>query len=289
MDARSWITLLLLALIWGSSFLLIKIGVAEISPIWVVAARTFAGSLFLLALMRWRRESLPGRSLWPALVVVAFFNNVVPFTLIAWGELWIASGVAAILNATTPLFSVLISTSVGDERLSVPKVVGIVVGFVGVVVLIGAGVREFTQGLLGQLAIVAASASYAIGALYVRRWLKGGRPIPLATGQLLLATLMSLPFALLPANLPQAMPSPLAVASITALGLLGSGLAYVLYYRLIAVVGATRTLLVTYLLPITALFWGWLFLDETITVRTLLGMALIFSGILLVNRERPLP
>lgn len=287
MDLGSWIVLGLLGLIWGSSFLFIKVGVAEVSPAWLVAGRLIAGTLFLLAVLRWRKESLPDRRLWPALAVTTFFNSTFPFLLIAWGEQWVASGLAAILNATTPLFSVVIASSVGDERISWQKVGGILIGFVGVIILIGADLQEITQHTLGEVAIVVASASYAVGALFARRWLQGSRAVPLATGQLLLGVLMITPLALPPANRPAIMPSLPAIGSIAALGLFGSGLAYVLYYRLISTVGATRTLIVTYIIPVTALLWGWLLLDETLTIKTLAGMGLIISGILLVNRERP--
>ncbi|MCZ7575015.1 MAG: EamA family transporter [Ardenticatenaceae bacterium] len=287
MDVGSWVVLGLLGLVWGSSYLFIKIGVGEVPPAWVVAGRLLAGTLFLSAILRWRKESLPPRRLWPALAATTFFNSAFPFLLIAWGEQWVSSGLASILNATTPLFSVVIASSAGDEHLSWQKVAGIVIGFVGVIVLIGASLREVTQSTLGELAIVAASACYAVGALFARRWLKGSRPVPLATGQMMLGFLMVVPLVFLPANRLVVTPSAVAVASIAALGLLGSGLAYVLYYRLISTVGATRTLLVTYIIPVTAILWGWLLLDETLSLRTFLGLGLIISGILLVNREHP--
>lgn len=288
MDLRSWIVLGLLGLIWGSSFLFIKVGVAEMPPAWLVAGRLLMGALFLYAILRWRKESLPPRRLWPALAATTFFNSAFPFLLIAWGEQWVSSGLASVLNATTPLFSVVIASTAGDERLSWQKIAGVTIGFVGVFVLIGVNLREVTQSTLGELAIIAASACYAIGALFARRWLKGSRPVPLATGQMLLGFLMILPLIFLPANRPAVVPSTVALGSVAALGFFGSGLAYVLYYRLISTVGATRTLIVTYIIPVMALLWGWLLLNETLSIRTFAGMGLIISGIVLVNRERPL-
>lgn len=289
MSIRDWIVLLLLSLVWGSSFLFIKLGVNELPPVVVVAGRLLGGALFLVAVLRWQKGSLPPRRLWPALALVALFNNVLPFILIAWGEQWVASGLASILNATTPLFSVVVATSFGDERLSWQKVVGVAIGFIGVVVLIGDGIRGLSHNTWGELAIIVASASYALGALFIRRWLQGGRPVSLAGGQLVMAFLLTAPLLTIPANHPASMPSTIAIGSVAALGLIGSGLAYVLYYRLIMAVGATRTLMVTYLVPLTAIIWGWLLLDETLSLRTFLGMGFIFSGILLVNRERQRP
>lgn len=287
MTARNWGQLIILSLIWGSSFLFIKIGVTELSPVWVVLGRLLAGALFLMALAAWRGVGLPPARFWLPLVPVAFFNNVLPFILIAWGETHIGSGLASVLNATTPLFSVLIMSTIGDERWNWPKGLGIAIGFLGVFVLVGADLRDLAAaGTQGQLAIVGASLCYAVGGFLVRRTLTGGKPLALATGQLLVAFALTLPMALLPATMPTALPSPLVLGSVAALGFLGSGLAYAIYYSLIAEVGATRTLVVTYLVPVTALFWGWLFLSETLDRQMLTGLALIVFGIILVNRRQ---
>jgi drug/metabolite transporter (DMT)-like permease len=298
MNTKQLATLGLLALIWGSSFLLIKVSVVEIGPVLVVAGRLALGLVFLFGALLVRGQRLPGRRLWRALLIVALVNNVAPFLLIAWGEQQVASGLAAILNSTTPLFSVILASTWGDETLSPSKVAGLLVGFFGVVALIGADVRDFLVAnsavAAGQLAIVLASASYAVGAVYARRRLRGQPALQLATGQALIAFVIILPFALLPANVPARLPSIQAILAVVALGLFGSGLAYVLFYSLLEQVGATRTVIVTYLLPLVAVLLGWLLLGEQLSWQTVLGLGLILLGVALVNEmrlrlRRPLP
>lgn len=289
MTLRQVATLLLLALIWGSSFLFIKWGVLEMPVMAVVAGRLGMGLLFLLGVMIWQRRALPRRALWVPLLVVALVNNVVPWFLIVWGEQHISSGLASILNATTPLFSVLLASTWGDEQFTWFKSGGLVLGFVGTIVLIGADLRDFfvadNQVLLGELAILGAALCYAIGAVYARRTLRGEPAVQLATGQLLIASLIILPLMAIPANQPQQWPSLQALLGVAALGFFGSGLAYILFYTLLEEVGATRTVVVTYLLPLVALFLGWSVLGELITWRTLAGMGLILLGIGLVNGQ----
>lgn len=287
MNARQMGILGVLALIWGSSFLFIKLGVAEMPPLMVVAARVTLGLLFLSVTLLVRGGGLPRRALWRPLLVVALVNNVIPWTLLAWGEQYVASGLASILNATTPLASVVLASTWGDETFSLSKLGGLLLGFAGVVLLIGADLSAFfttsNLTLLGELGILGSAIFYAVGAVYARRTMRGESPLQLATGQLAIATLLILPWMLLPSNWPTTMPSLPALAGVGALGLFGSGLAYLLFYHLLEQVGATRTVVVTYLLPLVAVFLGWLVLGESITWQTVAGMALILGGIGLVN------
>jgi drug/metabolite transporter (DMT)-like permease len=293
MNAKQLSTLGLLALIWGSSFLLIKVSVVEMGPVLVVAGRLALGLLFLFGALLVRGQRLPGRQLWKALLVVALVNNVAPFLLIAWGEQQVASGLAAVLNSTTPLFSVILASTWGDETLSASKISGLLLGFLGVVALIGMDVRDFfvasSTVAAGQFAIVLASASYAVGAVYARRWLRGQPALQLASGQLLIAFVIVLPFALLPSNMPAQLPSIQALLAVAALGLFGSGLAYLLFYSLLEQVGATRTVVVTYLLPVVAVLLGWVVLGERLSWQTMLGLGLILMGVALVNEMRVRP
>lgn len=288
MTTRQWAIMGLLALIWGSSFLFIKWGVTEMPPVMVVAGRLVMGLVFLFGALLARGQRLPRRALWRPLLVVAIFNNVVPWLCLSWGEQYISSGLASILNATTPLFSIILASMWGDEQFSGLRLAGLGVGFAGVVVLIGADLRDFfaenNSVALGELAVLIASLSYAIGAVFARRTMRGESALQLATGQILIATLLVLPVALLPASWPETLPSTRALLGVGALGLFGSGLAYVLFYALLEQVGATRTVVVTYLLPIVAIFLGWAVLGEAIFLRTVAGMGLILGGILLVNR-----
>lgn len=293
MTTRQLATLGVLALIWGSSFLFIKWGVTEMPVMLVVAGRLGMGLCFLFGAMLVRGQGLPRRELWRSLLIVAIANNVIPWFMLAWGEQYVSSGLAAVLNATTPLFSVMLASTWGDETFVPAKGVGLLLGFMGVVVLIGADLRDFfaanSRVLLGELAVIVASVGYAVGAVYGRRSFRGESPLQLATGQLLIAFLIILPLALLPINHPTALPSPKALLGIATLGFLGSGFAYLLFYSLLAEVGATRTVIVTYLLPIVAIFLGWAVQGEALTWQMVGGMALILGGIGLVNRGQAAP
>jgi drug/metabolite transporter (DMT)-like permease len=293
MSAKQWGILAILALTWGSSFLFIKWGVAEMSFLAVVAGRLFFGLLFLVGTLLVTRTPLPPRHLWKHLAFVAIANNVIPWTLLAWGEQYVPSGVAALLNATTPLFTFLLAMVWADERLSVMKIVGLVLGFVGVTVVIWQDISAaFTQQtntltLLGEIAILIMAFGYAVGSVYGRRYLKGVPAVQSATGQLFIAALVIFPATFLTNSIPATLPSPQAIGAIAALGFFGSGMAYYLYFQLLTQVGATRTTVVTYLLPLVAIVLGFLLLNEPITREMLFGIALILGGVIFVNGAIP--
>lgn len=293
MSGKQWAILAILALTWGSSFLFIKWGVAEMSFLAVVAGRLFFGLLFLVGTLFITRTPLPPRHLWKHLAFVAIANNVIPWTLLAWGEQYVPSGVAALLNATTPLFTFLLAMLWADERLSLMKVVGLILGFVGVTVVIWQDISAaFTQQtntltVLGEIAILIMAFGYAVGSVYGRRYLKGVPAVQSATGQLFIAALVIFPATFFTNSIPATLPSLQAIGAIAALGFFGSGMAYYLYFQLLTQVGATRTTVVTYLLPLVAIVLGWLLLNEPITRDMLVGIALILGGVIVVNGALP--
>jgi len=286
MKTSHLLQLLLLSAVWGISFLLIRIAGDSFPPLWVALLRCSAGALLLWGVMAVNGRSLPPRRLLFWLLLVAFFNNAIPFTCFAWGERTIPSSTAAVINATTPIWTLLISLAVQRGHVTARMIVGVVLSFAGVILVVygqgssGRSTAE-SQGLALGVALVAlASLCYAIATVMAKAKLKGIDPIGLATTQLTLASLMLLPVAV-------AGPHPAAVrwssiAAIVTLGLAGSGLAYLLYYNLLAHVSATHVAAVTYLLPIWGLFWG-LLAHESIGWTAYAGVAVVVSGLVLLN------
>ncbi len=270
--------LLALAGLWGSSFFFFKVLVEALPPLTVVLGRVgFAAvlmNLFLLA----RNQRMTGSMPWGRFVVMGLLNNVIPFSLIVWGEARIPSGLASVLNATTPVFGVLAAHVLTQtERLSWGRLAGVLFGLLGVVILIGpdamAGLNSET--LPGDLACLAAAFSYALAGIYGRRF-RGLPPLQIATGQLTGATLIMLPVAAAVDRfwrLP--MPAVETWEAMAAIAVLCTVLAYILYFRILATSGATNLLLVTFLLPVSALLLGAVFLGEHVPLRAFGGMALI--------------
>jgi drug/metabolite transporter (DMT)-like permease len=218
-------------------------------------------------------RSGPGSRSW------ALLNNLVPFTLIAWGQTHIDSGLASIINATTPLFTVLVAhVLTADERMTAGRLAGVALGLAGVVVLIGPSAPGGVgAGVAGELAVLAAAVSYAFAGVYGRR-LGGLPPAVAAAGMLICSSVMVAPLALAVDGLPQAVPAPSVLAAILAIAVLSTALAYILYFRILAAAGATNLLLVTFLIPVTAILFGVVLLGERLGLSALAGMALIFAG-----------
>jgi drug/metabolite transporter (DMT)-like permease len=294
--ADGWRTrFLLLTLIWGASFLFIKLGVAAFAPLQVALGRVVFGTAALLAVLRARREPLPREPVvWAHLAVAALLLNVVPFTLFAAAEQSISSALAGICNATTPLFTLLVAILVlPDERPNARRCLGLAIGFAGVVVVLGAwrglgGGQDATAALLA----LAASACYGLGWAYVRRNLSGRRhsSLALSAGQLVAGTLELAVVAPLATTVPTHVPAS-AVLAIVALGALGTGLAYVLQYGLIRDVGATVATTVTYFIPIVSVLIGVAVLGEQLSWNAPAGAAVIIAGALIsrapaVRRQR---
>lgn len=288
MTAREWATLVALSILWGGSFFFNGVAVRELPPLTIVLARVGIAALALwlvLAALRIQVPRVPG--LVAACLGMGLLNNAVPFTLFVWGQGHIASGLAAILNATTPLFGVLVAhVLTRDERLTAGKAAGVIAGFAGVVVMLGPDLLAgLGTGLAAQLACLAAALSYAFAGVYGRRFRRMGVP-PLATaaGQVTASTLVMLPLVLLveqPWTLPP--PGTETWGALLGIGLLSTALAYVLYFRLLASAGTTNLLLVTFLIPVSAILLGTLVLGERLALRHLAGMALIGAGLALMD------
>lgn len=284
MTAVAWAMLIVLSVLWGGSFFFVGIAVREVPAFTVVAVRVGIASLALWAILAMLRIRPPrGPGLWVAFLGMGLLNNVIPFALITWGQHHIASGLAAILNATTPLFTVLVAhVLTSDERATQSKVLGLVCGFAGVVVLLGTDMLAgLGVTLLAQGACLAAALSYAFAGVFGRRFQRLGVP-PLATaaGQATASTCVMIPLAVLADDLwTLSMPGTATLWALLGLGLLSTALAYVLYFRILATAGATNLLLVTFLIPVSAILLGVLILHESLMPRHYIGMALIGLGL----------
>lgn len=294
MRPKQFATLLLLAAVWGASFLLIRLSVQSAAapgnfpPMTLVGIRIGGGALVLYGLLLLRGGRFPWAASAP-LALLGLINAALPYFLFSWGEQYIESNLAAIYNATTPLFTVILALLiVREERLSGVRSLGVVIGFLGVLYLFGDGLRSIGRGrsvdqLYGELACVAASFCYGVGNMWARRRLRELPPMQLATGQLFFGTLWTLPVILLVEQPWRTLaPSWEAIGALTVLTLLGTAFAQILFFNLLTEVGATRTAQVTYLLPIFGLFWGWL-VGETITSRAVGALAIVLVGVLIVN------
>ena len=280
--------LFLLSAVWGISFLLIKWGGEVFPPLWVALLRCVFGAAVLWLALRLGRHTLPPAGLWKPLLLVAFFNNVVPWSFFAWGELSVSSNIAAILNATTPLFTLMISLGVREIAPSVRVILGVLIGLGGVSLTVFGGLSGGHASTLGVTVLAAAGLGYAIATVIAKRTLQGLNPVGLATTQLTLAGAMLLPAALLgPA--PAALTTQ-AVTSMLFLGVFGSGFAYLLYYGLLSRISSTQVVAVTYLLPVWGLFWGAV-AGERVGLLSVVGVGVILAGLALLNlrprRARP--
>ena len=287
--------LLILACIWGASFVLIKFSLEGLSPIQIVLARLSFGTLALLVILAARRIPLPrDLRMWGHLTLMAVVANVIPFFLFGWGEQRITSGMAGVLNGTTPLFTLLIAAALlPAERLSPARAMGLLAGFAGVVLVVGPWRSEGANELSGQLAIVLAAACYGVAFTYTRRFISGrGEPLALAAGQLGAGTLMLWVAAPLIAAEPMELTARVVLSAAT-LGAVGTGLAYLLYYRLITDAGATTASMVTYLIPVVAVILGVAVLGEPVTWNLFAGAAVVILGVAIADgrftRAAPAP
>jgi len=288
MTASDWALLAILSIVWGGSFLFVGVAVRELPPLTIVALRVVTAASALLLTLRLMGVDLPRtRQVWSAFLGMSILNNVIPFTLIVWGQSHIASGLASILNATTPLFTVIVAHYLTeDERLTGQRFAGVIVGFAGVAVMIGAAAfASLDASILAQLAVLGAALSYGFSGVFGRRFKTMGIP-PLATaaGQVTVSSAILLPTALIvdrPWTL--AMPSTGAIVSLAALGLVSTAFAYLIFFRLLARAGATNVGLVTFLIPVSAILLGVLVLGETLAMRHMAGMALIGGGLILID------
>ncbi len=292
MKAREWFLFGLLGLVWGSSFLWIKIAVRDIGPVTLVAFRLLFGLAGLLAVVLVRRPRFPSeRPTWAVLGLLGLTNTALPFILISWGEQSIDSAVASILNGTVPLFTLVIAhLSLHDDRITPARVIALLTGFAGVVMLVSRDLdpQGFGGNLGGQLAVLTAAVSYAGSSVFARRKLRQVNPIVQAFVPLVAADAaawVAVPVFEWPLKLPSL---PLTWVALVWLGLLGSCLAYLLYFHLLHTLGPTRTTMVTYVFPLVGLILGVAFLGERADWRLVLGAGLVAAGIAVANwKPRP--
>lgn len=288
MTAYEWGLLITLSVLWGASFFFNGVAVRELPTFSVVVVRVVLGAVTLLIVMRFMGQRMPGGGvIWRAFFALGLINNVIPFCLIVWGQAHLASGVASILNATTPLFTVIVAHFfTTDEKITRGRLLGIALGFGGVVVMFGG---DTLQGLglnvLAPLACLGAALAYGFGGVYGRRFKKlGVTPMATATGQVCASSVILLPVMLVvdqPWNLP--MPGMASIAALVGLAVLSTALAYILYFRILETAGATNLLLVTFLIPISAIFLGVIILGEVLLAKHIAGMALIGSGLIAID------
>jgi len=292
MSALAWSLLVALSVLWGGSFFFVGVAVAEVPPLTLVALRVGIAAALLAAALPAMGVAFPrGGRAWGAIAVMALLNNAIPFTLIVVAQQALPSGLAAILNATTPLWGVLVAHALTREERARPgKVAGVALGFAGVAAMMGPAILA-GAGAAGAatLAMLAGTLSYAFAGVWGRRFRAiGVAPMQAAFGQVAASSLMMVPLALAlerPWTLP--VPSGAAVAAVIGLAALSTALAYVLYFRILALAGAVNLLLVTFLIPVSAILLGTLVLGEALEPRHLLGMALIGAGLAAID-GRPL-
>jgi drug/metabolite transporter (DMT)-like permease len=279
--------LFVLAFIWGWSFLFIKVAGEGLTPTTVAWTRIALGAGVLYAVLYGQRRRVPvDRASLRHYAVVTLAGNIVPFTLLAWGEQHITSALTAVLNASTPLFTALFAAIGLAERLRPVQVAGLALGVVGVAVAAGLGASDLEgSSTAGALAAIFAGAGYGVAFVYMRRHLVSYPPIVAATGQLATGAVLLFPVAAATSVAGGVSLTPTRVASILLLGVLGTGVAYVLNYRIIADIGATKASLVTYIIPVVAVVVGILVLDEPFEARLLVGGALTVAGIAAVNHK----
>lgn len=288
MGRREWLMLIVLSLLWGTSFLAIEIALRELSPLWIVTLRiTLAAlALWVMVLLLGLRPKF-NATIWWAFLIMGLTNNVIPFNLIVWGQQFINSGLAAILNATTPIFSVLVAAlMLHDEKPGLGKFIGVGFGFIGTVLMIGPQALEgIGDDVLGQLAILGASLSYALSAAFGRRFNGLGlNPLVSAAGMLTVSSALLLPLALILGSASDVLKiHSHTVLALLSLAILSTALAYQIYFRVLASSGATNILLVTFLIPVSAVLLGYVFLQESLRWEHFAGMALIGLGLLAID------
>jgi len=287
MNAQEWGLLLFLSLLWGGSFFFVGVAVKALPPFTIVAAR-----VGIAAVLLWSTARLTGLSPRavarhaPALALLGLINNAAPFVLIVWGQTRLASGLAAILNASTPIFTVILAHFVTTtERLTWSRFGGAALGLAGVAAMMGGDYLGADSSLWAEFAVLGAAGAYACASLYARRFrARGLAPIDIATGQVTAAALMLLPLALF-VDRPWTLPAPglAPLSAILAIGAFSTALAYVVYFRILAGAGATNVVLVTLLAPVTSIFLGAFALGERLELRHFVGLALIAGGLALID------
>ena len=285
MGIKEWVLIITLSIVWGGSFFFVGVAVKELPPLTIVLFRVALASMILLAIVYLKGERMPSSlSIWGSFMVMGALNNLIPFCLIVWGQTHIESGLASILNATAPMFSIVLAHFfIREEKLTFNRIAGVVLGWIGVSILIGIeSLRGFGLEVIGQIAVLGAAISYAFAAIYGRRF-KDMKPIVVATGMLCGSTIMMIPLALYfdqPWNLA---PGAMTIMSILGLAAISTSLAYIIYFHVLATAGPTNLLLVTFLIPISAIVLGVMVLGEQLGWEIFVGMGMIFIGLITID------
>lgn len=285
MGNSEWLLLFVLALLWGGSFFFIELAIDGLRPFTIVLIRVGLAAAVLVGVAFMQGEKLPRTSkIWGGFLLMSLVSNVIPFSLITWGQTEITAGLASIMLATTPIFTVILAHFfTPDEKLTVPRFIGVLLGICGVTVLIG---PSFLQGInaqsMGQLAVLAAAASYGVSAL-VARSMSGSSPLVNSAGMLSAATLIMLPLALIIDQPWTATPGMVPLLGALGLSLVSTALAYLIYFRLVGRAGASNASLVTLLIPVTAVLLGTIFLGERLPWTAFAGMGVILCGLIVID------
>jgi len=285
MNTREWLLLVILSILWGSSFFFIKVTLEDLQPLTVVLGRVGLAAIALTTFVYLSGQRMPASPrIWGAFLVMGALNNLIPFSLIVWGETQIDSSLAAILNATTPVFTVVLAHLLTpEERLTSNRLVGVGLGLCGAIVLIGPEVlRGLQSQSLGQLAVLGAACSYSCAGIYGRRF-KQLSPVVAAAGMLIGTTMMMLPLTLLLEQPWTVKPNIVTWAALLSLGLFSTAIAFLIYFHILAVTGVTNVHLVTFLIPVSALLLGVFVLNERLDWNAFAGMALIFIGLAAID------
>lgn len=283
---RSWIDLGLLALIWGAIFMFVALALHDFTPFWLVFFRVFFAAVALWGFVLWRGVEIPkSLGVWFAFFVMGALNNVIPFTLITWGQQSVESGLASILNGSTAFFGILVAAMLlRDERLSFRRLIGVCIGFSGVAVIVGPeALTGFDPRALGQVAILGATISYALAGVWGKTRLKGVAPAVSAAGMLTGSSLIGLILALIVEGAPPLSATPLAIGAMIYASIIGTAGAYLLYFRILATAGSGNLMLVTICMPPISIFLGAAVLGEQLTPGVYLGAAMIFAGLIVID------
>ncbi len=288
MGLKEWLMLIILSVLWGGSFFFIEIAVSELPVLTIVLFRVVLAAIALWLFILIAGISIPKSfTVWGSFLIMGLFNNVFPFSLIVWGQTHIASSLASILNATTPLFTVLVASALlHDEKITRNKLMGVLLGFLGVVVMIGpSAFSGIGVNVVAQLAILGAALSYAFAGVYGRRFKAHNiNPVVTAAGQVSASALFLIPIVLVVDNpVDIVTPNAQAIMALIALAILSTALAYVLYFKILASAGATNLLLVTFLIPVSAILLGTVILGEILQTSHIIGMGIIAIGLVAID------
>jgi len=285
MGARLWFLIVILSIIWGASFFFVEIAIERMTPLTIVLYRVGFASFFLLGFVWFTGRKMPKSiGIWGAFLAIGMLNNVIPFSLITWGQQHIDSSLASILNATTPVFSVILAHFLTkDEPLTKNRLTGVLFGWIGVALLIGIeALSGVGMKIAGQAAVLGAALLYAVSAIFGRRF-KDIDPVVVSAGMLTASSIIMIPLAFIMEQPLALDPTPVTWAALFGLSAVSTALAYIIYFYVLSKAGATNILLVTFLIPVSAIFLGMMVLGEAPGWNAFAGMTLIFMGLIFID------